>query len=69
MHLASALGRSECGCNWVKVHLARSSNQRSLLRMEAMCEKLDGVLVELMECLDKLEMLRKRFSEAVSEVS
>ena len=33
-----------------------------------MCANLDSVLVELMECLDKLEVLRRRFSEAVSEV-
>lgn len=42
-------------------------NARST-RMDALCANLDSVLVELMECLDKLEILRKRFSEAVSEV-
>lgn len=42
-------------------------NARST-RMDALCANLDSVLVELMECLDKLEVLRKRFSEAVSEV-
>ena len=33
------------------------------------CVELDSVLVELMECLSQLEVLRRRFAEAVSEVS
>lgn len=36
--------------------------------MDTLCTKLDSVLIELMECLDTLEILRRRFSEAVSEV-
>lgn len=36
--------------------------------MDALCANLDSALVELMECLDKLEVLRRRFSESVSKV-
>ena len=34
-----------------------------------MSEELDEVLVELMDCLDRLAALRRRFSREVSEVS
>ena len=36
--------------------------------MEELCVELDSVLVELMECLGQLEVLRRRLSTAVSEV-
>ena len=36
---------------------------------EKVCVELDRVLVELMDCLDQLSILRRQFSTVISEVS
>ena len=40
-----------------------------LCAMDEVCKELDCVLVELMDCLEQLAELRRRCTEAISEVS